>query len=64
MSFPGDSELKNPPAKQEMWVPPQGQEDPLEKKMTLTTVFLPGKPHGQRSLVGYTHRVAKELDTT
>ena len=61
MSFPGDSELKNPPAKQEIWVPPQGQEDPLEKKMTLTTVFLPGKPHGQRNLVGYSHRVGYNL---
>ena len=61
MSFPGDSELKNPPAKQEIWVPPQGQEDPLEKKMTLTMVFLPGKSHGPRSLVGYSHRVGHNL---
>ena len=30
-----------------------------------TPVFLPGKSHGQRSLVGYTvHGVAKESDTT
>ena len=30
-----------------------------------TTIFLPGKPHGQRSLAGYTvHWVTKELDTT
>jgi len=30
-------------------------EDPLEKKINgkTTPVFLPGKPHGQRSLVGY-----------
>ena len=28
-----------------------GQEDPLEKGVA--THFLPGEPHGQRSLVGY-----------
>ena len=27
-------------------------------------VLLPGKPHGQRSLVGYSPRGCKELDTT
>ena len=27
-------------------------------------IFLPGKSHGQRSLVGYIHRAAKESDTT
>ena len=30
-----------------------GQEDPLEKGMATTPVFLPGEFHGQRSLVGY-----------
>ena len=30
-----------------------GWEDPLEEGMQLTPVFLPGKSHGQRSLVGY-----------
>jgi len=29
------------------------QENPLEKKMATTPVFLPGESHGQRSLVGY-----------
>ena len=29
-----------------------------------TPVFLPGKSHGQRRLVGYSPWVAKELDTT
>ena len=28
------------------------------------TVFLPGKPHGQRSLAGYSPWGLKELDTT
>ena len=33
--------------------------------MEPTPVFLPGEPHGQRSLVGYiVHGVAKESDTT
>ena len=30
-----------------------GLEDPLEKELAPTPVFLPGKFHGQRSLVGY-----------
>ena len=33
MGFPGDSEVKNLPAKQETWVLSLGPEDPLEKKM-------------------------------
>ena len=37
---------------QEMWVPSLGQEDPLEKEMQPPPVLLPGKFHGQRSLVG------------
>ena len=36
-----------------MQVQSLGQEDPLEKEMQLTPVFLPGKSHGQRSPVGY-----------
>ena len=36
---------------QEMHVPSLGQEDPLEKEMATTPVFLPRKSHGQRSLV-------------
>jgi len=37
----------------ETWVKSLGQEDPLEKEMATTQVFVPGKSHGQRSLVGY-----------
>ena len=33
LSFPGDSVVKNPPAKQETRVQSLGQENPLEKKM-------------------------------
>ena len=45
--------VKNLPAVQETWVCPLGEEDPLEKEMATCPVFLPGKSHGQRSLVGY-----------
>jgi len=38
---------------QETWVKSLGWEDPLEKEMEPTPVFLPGKSHGQRSLAGY-----------
>ena len=54
--------VKNLPAVQETWVRSLGWEDPLEKEMA-TPVFLSGKSHGQRSMVGYViHGVAKELD--
>ena len=45
--------VKNPPATQETWVQFLGLEDPLEKGMATTPVFLPGETHGQRSLAGY-----------
>ena len=35
------------------WVQFLGQENPLEKEMATTPVFLPGEFHGQRSLAGY-----------
>ena len=37
---------------------------PWRRKWPLTPVFLPGKFHGQRSLVGYSPWSRKELDTT
>ena len=37
---------------------------PWSRKWQPTPVFLPGKFHGQRSLVGYNLRGCKELDTT
>ena len=49
-------QVKNPPAMQEtqeMWVQSLGWEDPLEKEMVTTPVFLLGKLHGQRSRVIY-----------
>ena len=40
------------------------REDPLEKEMAPTPVFLPGKSHGQRNLVAYSPWGPNELDTT
>ena len=45
--------VKNLPAMRETQVQSLGQEDPPEKEMALTPVFLLGKSHGWRSLVGY-----------
>ena len=41
-----------------------GSEDPLERKWQATLVFLPGKSHGQRSLIGYSPWGRKEWDMT
>ena len=49
---------------QEMWIQSLGREDPMERKWQPTPVFLPGKSHGQRSLVGYSTQGRKELDKT
>ena len=56
--------IKNLPAMQETQVQSLGWEDPLEKEMATTPVLLPGKFHGQRSLVGYSPWGCKELDMT
>ena len=40
--------IKNFPARQETQVRSLGREDPLEKGMAPTLVFLPGESHGQR----------------
>ena len=48
--------VKNLPAVQETQVRSLGQEDPLEKGMATTPIFLPGEFHGQGSLVGYSPR--------
>ena len=41
-----------------------GWEDPLEMAWQPTSVSLPGKSHGQRSLAGYSPWGCKELDKT
>ena len=56
--------IKNPPAVRDTWVRSLGQDDPLEKRMAITPVFLPEEFYEQRSLVGYSPWVSKELDTT
>ena len=45
--------VKNLPAMQETWVQSLGGEGPWRRKWQPTLVFLPGKSHGQRSLVDY-----------
>ena len=68
--------VKRLPPMWETWVRFLGRDDPLEKEMAAhssiflifffcwTPVFLPGKSHGQRSLVDYCPWGRKELDTT
>ena len=63
-SYPGGSEWKSLPAMRETWVRSLGWEDPLEKEMEPTPVFLPGESHGRRSLGGCSPRGHKESDTT
>ena len=62
--FPDGAEVKYLSPMQETWVRSLGWEDPLEKEMQPTLVFLPGESHGQSSLVGHSLRGHKELDTT
>ena len=63
--FPGGgSVVNNPSATKETWVPSLGREDPLEKGMLPTSVFLPRECHGKTSLVGYSPWGRKESDLT
>ena len=62
--------VKNLPAMQEIWVPPLGRENPLEKGRAVflstpvdsTPVFLPGESHTQHSVAGYSPWSHEELD--
>ena len=59
--------VKNPPAMQktqEMHAQFLGWKDPLEKEMATHSVFLLGKSHGEKSLVGYSPKGCKESDST
>ena len=57
--------VKNLPAIQETWFRSLGQEDPLEKEMaTHSSILVWEIPWTDRSLVGYSPRSHKELDTT
>ena len=58
MGFPGDSVVKNPPAKAGAAkdvgsIPGLGRSPGKGNGNPLRSVFLPRKPHGQRNLVGY-----------
>ena len=61
LGFPGGSVVENPPANAGDVGSIPGQEDPLEKEMQPTPVFLPGKSHGQRSLAGYSPWCCKRV---
>ena len=59
--------IKNPPATrmlQEMRVRSLDQEDPLRRTWQPTPIFLSGKSHEWRRLVGYSPWGCKESDTT
>jgi len=64
MGFLGGSACEEPVAMQEMWVQSLGQEDLWRKAWQPTPGFLPGKSHGQRSLVGYSPWDWKRLNTS
>ena len=54
---------KNLPEMQETQVPSLGRKIPWRKEWQTTPVFLPGKFHGWRSLMGCCPWGHKELDT-
>ena len=64
-SFPGGSDNKDSAcsAGDPGSIPESGRSSG-EGNGNTTLVYLPGKAHGQRSLVGYTPWGHKELDTT
>ena len=43
---------------------PWVMDDLLEEEIATSPVFLPKKPHGQKSLEGYSLKGGKESDTT
>lgn len=49
--------VKNPPARQETWIPLLGPKIPCRRKLQPTPLFSPRKSSGQRILAG--HRVSK-----
>ena len=60
LGFPGNSVVKNPSAKQEMWVRSLDQEDPLEEEVAShSPVFLPRKSHDRGAWWATVHRMAK-----
>ena len=56
--------LQNPVQEmQETWVQSLSGEGPLEEERATHSIFLTGNFHGQGSLVGYSPRGRKDLDT-
>ena len=64
MAFPGGSVVKNPPSNARRCRRCKVGMMPQRREWQPAPVFLPGKCHGQRSLVGYNPGGCKELDTT
>ena len=56
--------VRNPPANAEDVAFPGLGRPPCRRKWQPTPVFLPGKSHGQKNLVGYSPWGNKELDMT
>ena len=56
--------VQNLPAAQETQIQSLGRKIPWRREWQPTLVFLPGKFHGQRNLVGYSPWGRKELGTT
>ena len=63
MGFPGGSDGKESACNSGELGSSLGWEDPWRRAWQPTPVFLPGKFHEQRSLVGYCPYGHKELDT-
>ena len=63
IDFSGSSVIKNPPANAgNVGSIPGSRRSPGEGKWQPTAVFLPGKSHGQRSMMGYTPWGHQEAD--
>ena len=56
--------VKHLPTMRETWFDPWAGKIPWRRKWQPTPVLMPGKSHGQRSLVGCSPWGRKELDTT
>ena len=63
LGFPGGSDSEESTCKADQGSI-SGWEDPLEKEMATTPVFLPGQFHGQTSLAGCNPWGRKESDMT
>ena len=62
LGFPGGSDVKESVCNAGDQVRSLDQEDPLEKEIVPTLVFLPGKSNRQKSLAGYGPWGYKESD--